>query len=249
MCLVVFNWRPDTEYPLILIANRDEFRARPTEPMHWWSGGDLLAGRDLEAQGTWFAIDRAGRFALVTNIRPGYVGRSGVLSRGALPIDYLRDAQTIESFHQATKNSIAQYGGFNILIGDGQRLFWFSSDAPDGQWIEPGIHALCNDALNTPWPKTDLAKKQMALHTEALEQGELSMSVLERVEPFEDEILPETGVTIDLERKLSAQTILGPDYGTRSRMWLRQSAMGQVWVDEIQLDQQGNAFDLRSFNW
>ena len=32
MCLILFSFREDPQMPLVMAANRDEFRERPTEP-------------------------------------------------------------------------------------------------------------------------------------------------------------------------------------------------------------------------
>ena len=253
MCLVVFNWRPETAFPLLLVANRDEFRARPTQPVHWWKAPELLAGKDLKAGGTWFAIDRQGRFALITNIRPGYVGTTAELSRGELPLAFIKSAQSIPDFHSSLKPEISRYGGFNLLLGEPDRLFWFSSDYPEGQWVAPGIHVLSNDALDTPWPKAELARQQMTERLARLEQrGEISVEgvgILENVDQFSDNQLPSTGVPLEWERHLSAQNIKGEEYGTRSRIWLRTHEKGDIWVDEAQLDTQGIQHSLASFHW
>ncbi|MFG1497222.1 NRDE family protein [Saccharospirillum sp. HFRX-1] len=254
MCLMVLNWRPEAEVPLLLVANRDEFRARPTEPMHWWpqTAGQpaILAGRDQQAGGTWLAIGKGGDFALLTNIRPGYIGRTAERSRGELPLRFIRHIAaggSIESFHAEVRPEITVYGGFNLVIGNAQRLFWFSSDHPDGQWLQPGIHALSNDALDTPWPKTELACRQMATHTAVLETDFAQASVLTDRTTVADAQLPSTGVPTDIERQLSAQTITGERYGTRCRTWLRVHADGRFAVEEVQLDDSGEVTDSRHF--
>ena len=90
MCLIVFAWRPGHEVPLVLAANRDEFYARPTLPMAKWEDAPgVIAGRDLEAGGTWLGAGPKGRFAALTNIRDPRtppVGRT----RGELCVQFLR---------------------------------------------------------------------------------------------------------------------------------------------------------------
>lgn len=69
MCLAAIAINQHPNYKLVCIANRDEFHNRPSQPMHWWSENDILAGADLQANGTWMGITKQGRFALVTNVR------------------------------------------------------------------------------------------------------------------------------------------------------------------------------------
>ena len=74
MCLIVFanNYHPN--YKLILAANRDEFFKRPTEPAKFWNDHpELLAGKDLEAGGTWLGITKNGRFSAITNFREEFL--------------------------------------------------------------------------------------------------------------------------------------------------------------------------------
>ena len=67
MCLVLIAWKVHPQYPLIVAANRDEFLARPTQAAHRWPGATgMIAGKDLEAGGTWMGVDASGRFAAFT---------------------------------------------------------------------------------------------------------------------------------------------------------------------------------------
>ena len=72
MCLIVFSYQENKEsskaFPgvLILAANRDEYYERPTKIMHWWEPEGVLAGKDLQAGGTWLAVSDDGRFAAIT---------------------------------------------------------------------------------------------------------------------------------------------------------------------------------------
>lgn len=249
MCLVAFNWSPQADVPLVMVSNRDEFRARPARAMHWWQRPEILAGQDLQAQGTWFAIDRTGRFALVTNVRPGYVGARGEKSRGQLPIRFLNGGASIETFHRDLSAEIADYGGFNLILGEPGRLFWFSSDHPQGCWVEPGMHTLCNAALDTPWPKSRLAAVQLSDQLPRLQAGDLQAPILHEQFRFDDQLLPHTGVSLEWERMLSAQTIVDENYGTRCRTWLRYDAGGNYFVDEAQIDLTGQITDVKSFRW
>lgn len=256
MCLCVVNYRPGHDWPLLLTANRDEFLDRPAEAMHWWSGDvSILAGRDLKAGGTWLAADARGRLALLTNIRPGYLGKSGQRSRGELPLAFLQQDRDISTFHQTLLPHIGQYAGFNLVLFDASGLFWFSSDHPQGQWLTPGIHGLSNDALNTPWPKVELACEQMAVHHPRLEvmpwqPADLaSLPILADPHTRPDEQLPDTGVPTNWERTLSAQTITSERYGSRCRTWIALHHSGQLQVSEAQLNPDGTLNEPRVFSW
>lgn len=254
MCLIVVNWRPGHEWPLLVVANRDEFRDRPTEPMHWWPSEDsgterpILAGRDLKAGGTWLALDEIGRIALLTNIRPGYIGTTAEYSRGELPLKFLRQDQSIQDFHQGLLPELPKYGGFNMILSDNDQLFWFSSDYPGGQWLEAGIHGISNDALNTPWPKTVKAQRQMHEQTAIMERDFHQAPILTDRDMASDEALPSTGVPKDWERLISAQTITGETYGTRSRTWIRRHRSGHIDAAEQQLDDRGQATETNTFS-
>ena len=90
MCLIVFAHQLSTDYPLVMAANRDEFRQRATQNMCWWPNIDILAGKDLEAGGTWLALHKDGRWAAVTNFRRRFKTTSPALySRGHLALDFL----------------------------------------------------------------------------------------------------------------------------------------------------------------
>src|SRR5690606_22700378 len=93
MCLILLGWRARPGMTLAVAANRDEFHARPAAPAAFWADRpDILAGRDLEAMGTWMGVSRSGRFAAVTNYR-GAREPSAAESRGALVTRFLEGGQ------------------------------------------------------------------------------------------------------------------------------------------------------------
>ncbi len=253
MCLLAFNWRPNHSTPLILVANRDEFHARPAKPLHWWPSGEdqpieILAGQDLKAGGTWLGFNRSGRFAFLTNIRPGYIGVDGIRSRGEIPLLFLKSQESIQQIAQTLSDSVDQYAGFNLIVGESDKLFWMSSKSPELHLVEPGIHALSNDALDTPWPKVQLAREQMSECSLPLEIELDGSGVLMDNKPAADAELPDTGIPLEWERLLSSQLIISEQYGTRSRCLFRLSN-GQYNVVDQQLDKKGGILTEQPFNW
>ena len=150
MCLIVLAWRADPSSPLIVAANRDEFHARPAAPAQFWSDHPaILAGRDLEAMGTWMGVSRDGRFAAVTNYRGAREPRAKE-SRGHLVSRFLVNGAAPERYVAGVAQRSADYSGFNLLAADGTDLWWYSNRGAAPCRLGPGIYALGNDLLDTP---------------------------------------------------------------------------------------------------
>src|SRR5262245_15984431 len=115
MCLLAIAWRAHPGFPLIVSANRDEYYARPTAAMGWWADAPILAGRDLEAGGTWLGVSRNGRFAALTNVRGGPQPPDAV-SRGSLVAGFLRSESAALAWAGAVQAQGAKFAGFNLLV-------------------------------------------------------------------------------------------------------------------------------------
>ena len=155
MCLILVALDAHPEHPLIVAANRDEYHARPSLPAHWWGfPPTILAGRDLRADGTWLGVRRDGRWGAVTNVREPGGPSSGECSRGSLVVDGLRSAHPPERSLAGHDDAKERYGPFNLLVGDGEAVWWRSNRAGSApKRLEPGVHGLSNCLLDTPWPK------------------------------------------------------------------------------------------------
>lgn len=216
MCLILFAFQQHADYPLIVIANRDEYYARPTRHAHWWDDADTFAGRDLEANGTWLGVNRQGNFAAVTNVREPGGMKAGKVSRGELTRNYLSTTQTAEEYLQQLAPHDQDYAGFNLLLGDRQGL-WFYSNRDHGiKRIEAGIYGISNGGFDEPWPKLSSGKLELeAMLSSGIDAGEL-MEILTDHRVAHDHELPDTGVPLDIERMLSSRFIRSPGYGTRA---------------------------------
>lgn len=232
MCLIVLARNRHPRYPLVVVANRDEFHRRRAEQLHWWPGDDLLAGRDCQAGGTWMATDRRGRWAAVTNYRDG-VPEVAPRSRGEIPLGYLRGAESPRDYLAALAVRGGEYGGFCAFAGSADALFFYSNRGEQIEEVPAGTHTLSNHLLNTPWPKSELARVNLnrLLKRERLEVEEL-FAVLADHQPFEDHQLPSTGVSPEFERVLSPPFIVGEEYGTRCTTVLLVDSNGCCCVAE-----------------
>jgi uncharacterized protein with NRDE domain len=148
MCLILVAWKMHADYPLVVSANRDEFHERPASAAAYWPDHpEILAGRDLQARGTWLGISRGGRFASVTNYRGGR-DPAAAESRGALVSRFLLDGAGPEAY--TTGLNAAAYSGFNLFVADEHELWWFSNRGNGALRLEPGYYALGNYLLDSP---------------------------------------------------------------------------------------------------
>jgi uncharacterized protein with NRDE domain len=233
LCLIALAWRARADLPLVVAANRDEWRDRPAEPARWWDDHpELLAGRDLKAGGTWMGVTRGGRFAAVTNFRDPSDKRSTARSRGGLVTDFLLGSEPAQAFLADLAGRVQEYNGFNLILGDGEGLYYYGSREGAARAIEPGVHALSNHLLDEPWPKVQRARSAMQQALRDRDPALRLFDMLSDTEGAPDEELPETGVGIALERVLAAPLITGVTYGTRASTVLKIAADGGASLEE-----------------
>jgi uncharacterized protein with NRDE domain len=237
MCLIVFAWQVIPGSPLIAAANRDEFYARPSAAASWWEDQpDIYAGRDLQDGGTWIGITRGGRFAAITNVRAPTERRPDAPTRGALVSDFLASKKTATEYVAQIATDAARFNGFNLLVGDGSELVWYSNkgeaDPRNGQPLAPGVYGLSNATLDVCWPKVVRTKAQFS---SLLCQGAPDacfFDMLSDTTRSGDCRLPSTGVSIEAERMLSAVFIESQDYGTRASTLVKLKANGSAMLHE-----------------
>jgi uncharacterized protein with NRDE domain len=247
MCLIAFAWQVHKRYSLVVAANRDEWRERPTARLHWWGSEpdvsdsadklirryrfgldagnrDILAGRDLKDGGTWMGTTGSGRFAAVTNFRDPRNVKPGAPSRGKLVSDFLSSERTATEYADELASQSAAFNGFNLLVGDGASLCFVSNRASSAQVLEPGVYGLSNGLLDEAWPKVEHAKSRLATALPALPDEAALWHLLGDDAAAPDEALPDTGVGLEWERILSPALIKTERYGTRSSavLWMRE---------------------------
>ncbi len=217
MCVLFAAIGVHPRHALVLAGNRDEAHARPTSGLARWADAPhVLAGRDLEAGGTWLGVTDAGRWATVTNVRDPASVRPDARSRGALVADFLLGSDIPAAYAARVHAERSQFNGFNLLVGDGADV-WIASTRRDAGPLAPGVYRLSNDTLDTPWPKLVRGRDAFA---RVLESGDLDdddlLALLADETPAADADLPETGVGLEIERVLSPLFIRGERYGTRA---------------------------------
>ncbi len=224
MCLIAFCLQPDAPRPLALIANRDELHARPTapagaDPLHQ----DVYGGRDLVQGGGWLMVSSRGRLAAVTNVRVPPTGAPFARSRGALVRDCVTGDARAGDRLDALAGTAHEYGPFNLVLWDGRSMA-FAGNHPRfvRRDVEPGLHAMSNGPFDAPWPKSNHATRALANWLDhpgsrASRLADVSplLAALADQTPAPDAALPDTGVGLDLERRLSPPFVRDERYGTR----------------------------------
>jgi uncharacterized protein with NRDE domain len=248
MCLILFAWRVHPRFPLVVAANRDEYHARVTAPVALWDDAPgVLAGRDLQAGGTWLGVDRRGRFAAITNVRDPARVVADAPSRGELVADFLTGDEPAPDYAHRVAGTGERYNGFNLVVGDGVSLWWLCNRGGPPAPVRPGVHGISNGLLDEPWPKviSGRAAVRELLERDGPDPVALMEILADREAPPDDH-LPDTGVGMARERDLSPRFILGADYGTRSSTALSLTADGALRLLERAYDPAGRVTDERA---
>ena len=224
MCLILLAIDAHDDYPLVLVANRDEFYRRPAAPAAFWEDDPgLLAGQDLQAGGTWLGVCRHGALAAVTNLPPTVTGAaSAPLSRGNLVSDYLSGHQHDPATHLATiREARTSYGGFNLLLGGSGQFLLYSNHDDAPVHLGAGVHAIGNSPPGEQTTKLADGRAALArlLHDTALSADTLT------------DMMRDTRPGGDGEdaryQALSARFVRTADYGTRCTTVLLRHRGGQ----------------------
>jgi uncharacterized protein with NRDE domain len=246
MCLLLFAYNSHPEYRLILAANRDEFHRRPTATAKWWSDAtDIFAGRDLEKSGTWMGVTRDGKFAALTNFRDPTQRKPQAPSRGLLVSDYLRGKLSPVDYLAQLTQSTDQYEAFNLFLGDKKSLWFFSSRDKIAHELKSGVYGLSNATLDEPWPKVTHGKQGLTkILAENINENKLFSLLADRT-IYNDDHLPQTGVPLGWERRLSATFIVSPEYGTRCSTLLLIGKDGRMEFVERSFDAGGEITETK----
>ena len=239
MCLIGLALNAHPRWALVVAANRDEFYDRPTGGLDWWQPepgrGAILAGRDLNAGGTWLGVSARGRVGMLTNVRDPKRHRLDAPSRGALVTEWLTSDESADALWPAWARRGCN--PFNLVGGDlASGRWWWADDRRDAPLpLTDGMHLLSNAALGAPWPKT---RRIHAALTQALDRATdapaftaaLLDALGDRCMPADD-ALPDTGIGLERERALAPVFIHAGAmrYGTRSSTVVLGERDGAAW--------------------
>ncbi len=250
MCIVALAWQGLTDTPLCLISNRDEFYRRPTAALAAWPQSPILAGQDLESGGTWMGVTQSGRWAVITNYRDANDVREYPTSRGHIIQAFLESEQTPIRFAQALEKQQCEYAGFNLFVGDTTQAVYMSNRGEAPQALVKGVYVVSNGLMSDPWEKTARLRKRFTqeflpmLQLPDLATADLNAAawdILQDERKVAPELLPQTGISLEMEALLSSTFIQSPMYGTRCSNFLRMQVHQFTWLEKTQYgEQKGN---------
>lgn len=254
MCIVALAWQVLPDTPLCLISNRDEFYQRPSAALYAWENSPIIAGKDLQSGGTWMGITASGRWAVLTNFRDASDKTQYPTSRGHLIQAFLESDLTPIRFAQALEKRQRDYAGFNLFLGDSNLLVYMSNRGEAPQVLAQGVYVVSNGLMTEHWEKTRHLRKRFTqeflpmLQQTTTSEADLEFAVwdiLEDERKIIPELLPQTGISLEMEELLSSTFIQSPVYGTRCSNFLRMKNQQWQWQEKSQQGTtQGNIIQI-----
>src|SRR5690349_21104683 len=251
MCLIFISFQHHKEFPLIVAANRDEFYARKTAAAEFWNDHpNILAGRDLEAGGTWMGVTKSGRISMLTNYRDLRNLKTGAPSRGHLVSRFLETDEGPFDYMQGVEKKASAYNGFNLIVGDANELCYFSNYGNAIQRLAPGFYGLSNHLLDSPWPKVLRGKKKIAplIEKPNIRPVDLMDALFDDVLALDND-LPDTGIGLERERALSSMFIKAGNYGSRCTTVVLIDKGGNLTFAERVYDTITFNYELKEFHF
>ena len=253
MCLIVFSYKESKEsskaFPgsLILAANRDEYYERPTKNMHWWEPEAILAGKDLQAGGTWLAVSNDGRFAVLTNFKEPANGKEPLKSRGELVSNYIT-SKGASSKDYLENIQERKYAGFNLLLGDKEGIHYISNRSEEIEKLESGVHTLGNLLLNSETKKSIKIKNQFK---ELLQTNPDESGLLEFMKGDSGDLsnLDMAGFKETEHEEIPYRFIKSNYYGTRNTTIITINEKGEYKVSEQNYSENGKKLEKSSFQF
>lgn len=231
MCLILFAVDVHERYRWVIAGNRDEYYERPTRSADFWPDqGDIFAGRDERAGGTWMGVSAKGRFAALTNYRDLSLLKTDAPSRGVLVKDYLLSQENPAQYFDKLAKKSNHYSGFSMVAGVDSSLCYYSNIENRVHSIGRGVFGLSNNLFDVPWPKVETGKRRLTALLDRREDDLVSglLEALQDSTKPPDGELPDTGVGLDWERTLSSIFIRSPGYGTRASSVVLFSRTGEI---------------------
>ncbi|MEO9634103.1 MAG: NRDE family protein [Parasphingorhabdus sp.] len=251
MCIISLAWQAHPNWKLIAIGNRDEMHGRPAQPLDRWTDHDhMLAGRDVQAGGTWLGVSEQGRFAVVTNVSSQDSPDRNRASRGDLLRDFLSGDGRCSKLDAV---SFSDFNPFNLITIENDVAI-VHSNRPDSisRSLAPGIHGLSNGPLEKPWEKAKHLDAALERWLESHEADPTSLlDVLTNQSPYPLKGEAQTDLPTQFEPQSSGIFIKNPVYGTRCStiVAIDHQGRGSITERRYAASAEVNGESRLSFSW
>lgn len=243
MCLIVFQYKTHPDYPLVLVANRDERHDRPSLPIHFWKDApDILAGRDLERLGGWLGISRSGRLAVLTN-HPFTDWQTDLnsLSRGELVREFLFRSDSPAHYALTLKDTRKHYDGYRLLFGDLDHLYLYSNVPGTCEHFPAGLHSVSNTEDDVSYHRRERGEmlvQDYLDHHSTLQPEEL-IRLFQDTAPTPVLSTFPKGVPVEEAKRFSSIFVAGGEFGTVATTVILVDKQGHVNVTEQRYGKEG----------
>lgn len=245
MCLVTFMKDMHPDYPLILIANRDELYNRPASALHRWSDHPTVtAGIDLKEKGTWLGYTNAGKFIAVLNhpFVDWEPETNPPRSRGQLLRDYLTKDIPMDDFNLYLQENRSAYNGYHLLYGTLTDLRYYSNVEDTFHTFDSGLHCLANTTDDLSNHRKDRSSKLLEQYVDE-KTSELDLDELTAV--MQDKELSESlenypkELDYDMAKNNTSIFIQGDEFGTVGTTVVLFDKNGKIQAREVKYSQKG----------
>ena len=99
MCTLFIYRTKNTDWPILLATNRDEFLSRKfySPNYHWSRFPSIFAGKDLLKGGSWLGINKYGVCTAILNRPSVDIDYKNLTSRGSIIIDVLKNKTSMQA--------------------------------------------------------------------------------------------------------------------------------------------------------
>jgi len=224
MSLIVWNWIPQNQNSLLLLANKDDFFDKQTKPIREWGSRGANSKQDQLSDGAWFGLGRNGRFAALTERRSNEGDTLYSLSLDQIVMNFIESDCGIDQYITRLKVDAVRCKPFNLIMYADNKFVGFESDKSRCFNIPVGIGGVSNANFDTPWPK--LVQLKVGLRRLILKgdvKNDELLKLLRNTARADYENLPDTGISREREHALSSIFVKDHDYGTRSSLIVRRT--------------------------
>src|SRR5690606_41184080 len=138
--------------------------------------------------------------------------------------NFLDDDLSPIRFAQDREQRQCDYAGLNLYMGDQDQAVYMSNRGEAPQVLANGVYVVSNGLMSEDWYKTRHLRKRftqeflpMLQHQEIAEADlcHVVWDILEDERKVIPELLPDTGISVEMEQLLSSTFIQSPAYGSR----------------------------------